>query len=116
MRLLVTGGAGFIGSHTVDLLVSKGYDVRILDNLQPRVHPNGKPSYISPKAEFIEGDVARRTDLEPRVALRTMYFPICAQQLAEASRFRSHAAVLGTSIPSLTRNRLRGGKHKFADR
>lgn len=34
MRALVTGGAGFIGSHTVDLLVTKGYEVRILDNLQ----------------------------------------------------------------------------------
>ena len=35
MRVLVTGEAGFIGSHTVDLLLEKGYEVRILDNLQP---------------------------------------------------------------------------------
>jgi dTDP-L-rhamnose 4-epimerase len=55
---LVTGGAGFIGSHTVDLLLARGYEVRILDNLQPRVHPQGKPSFIPADAEFIQGEVS----------------------------------------------------------
>ena len=64
-RVLVTGGAGFIGSHTVDLLLAKGYEVRILDNLQPRVHPRGKPPWLPGEAEFIQGDVARRADLAP---------------------------------------------------
>ncbi len=63
MRVLVTGGAGFIGSHTVDLLLDRGYEVRILDNLQPRVHPRGKPSWVPSATEFIEGDVANRSDL-----------------------------------------------------
>lgn len=45
-RVLVTGGADFIGSHTVDLLLQQGYEVRILDSLQPRVHPLGKPDYL----------------------------------------------------------------------
>jgi dTDP-L-rhamnose 4-epimerase len=62
-KVLVTGGAGFIGSWTVDLLLEKGYQVRILDNLQPRVHPNGKPSWVPKEAEFIQGDVANRADL-----------------------------------------------------
>jgi dTDP-L-rhamnose 4-epimerase len=61
--VLVTGGAGFIGSHTVDLLLQRGYDVRILDSLQPRVHPRGKPNYLADEAEFIRGDVANRSDL-----------------------------------------------------
>ena len=55
---LVTGGAGFIGSHTVDLLLQRGYRVRILDNLQPRVHPQGKPPFVPEEAEFIQGDVS----------------------------------------------------------
>jgi len=64
LRVLVTGGAGFIGSHTADALLSRGYNVRILDNLQPRVHPNGKPPYLSPDAEFVQGDVTDRRTLE----------------------------------------------------
>jgi len=61
---LVTGGAGFIGSHTVDRLIKEGFDVRILDSLQKPVHLKGKPSYINPKAEFIFGDVRDRATLE----------------------------------------------------
>jgi dTDP-L-rhamnose 4-epimerase len=64
-KVLVTGGAGFIGSHTVDLLLAKGYEVRILDNLQPRVHPRGKPPWVPGEAEFIQGDVAKQADLAP---------------------------------------------------
>lgn len=61
--VLVTGGAGFIGSHTVDRLIGLGYDVRILDNLQKPVHLKGKPSYINSKAEFIFGDVRDKSAL-----------------------------------------------------
>src|SRR5947209_13243754 len=60
MRVLVTGGAGFIGSHTVDLLLGRGYEVRILDSLQERVHPRGTPAYLPDEAELIVGDVADR--------------------------------------------------------
>ena len=62
-KVLVTGGAGFIGSHTVDLLLERGYSVRILDNLQPRVHPRGKPTWVPREAEFLQGDVASPRDL-----------------------------------------------------
>jgi dTDP-L-rhamnose 4-epimerase len=63
MRALVTGGAGFIGSHTVDALLARGYDVRILDALLPPVHDGTVPSYVPREAEFVRGDVRDRDTL-----------------------------------------------------
>ena len=58
-RVLVTGGAGFVGSHLVDALVERGDRVRVLDNLDPQVHgPNrSKPARLSGDAEFVLGDM-----------------------------------------------------------
>jgi dTDP-L-rhamnose 4-epimerase len=56
-RALVTGGAGLIGSHIVDLLISQGWQVRILDNLEPQTHKHGRPVWIHPDAEFVQGNV-----------------------------------------------------------
>jgi len=62
MKVLVTGGAGFIGSHTADLLIERGYHVTILDNLEPQVHGKERklPDYINKNAVFIYGDVLNR--------------------------------------------------------
>jgi len=65
-NVLVTGGAGFIGSFTVDLLIERGYNVRILDNLEPQVHGKA-PEYLNPDADFIYGDVQNRGHLENAV-------------------------------------------------
>jgi dTDP-L-rhamnose 4-epimerase len=59
-RALVTGGAGLIGSHVVDLLVREGWTVRVLDNLEPQTHRNGKPPWVSPEATFVQGDIRDR--------------------------------------------------------
>jgi len=56
-NILVTGGAGFIGSHIVDALVERGHRVRILDALVYQVHGDGGPQYVNPSAEFLQGDV-----------------------------------------------------------
>ena len=62
-KILVTGGAGFVGSHLVDKLVENGHQVRILDNLDPQVH-NKTPEYLNPEAEFIKGDVRNEDDIK----------------------------------------------------
>ena len=62
-RVLITGGAGFIGSHTADALAKKGFQVRILDNLQEEVHRGKWPKYIQRKGyELLQGDVREKSD------------------------------------------------------
>ena len=68
MRILVTGGAGFIGSFVVDRLLAAGHTVRVLDNLDPQVHPEGAPAYLAADAELVRGDVRDRGLLERAVA------------------------------------------------
>ena len=66
--VLVTGGAGYIGSHLVDALVARGYLVTVLDNLEPQVHRSGQwPSYANPGATYVRGDVRDRAVFEPLV-------------------------------------------------
>jgi dTDP-L-rhamnose 4-epimerase len=59
MCVLVTGGAGLIGSHLVDRLLADGHEVRVLDSLDPQVH-SGWPGYLADGAERIGGDVRDR--------------------------------------------------------
>ena len=66
-RILVTGGAGFVGSHTVDALVRAGHKVRVFDNLDPQVHPHGLPAYLRPEVEMVRGDVRDAGAVRARV-------------------------------------------------
>ncbi len=61
MKVLITGGAGFIGSHLADQLLDDGHEVRALDNLDPQVHPGGeRPDYLDGDVELQVGDVRDR--------------------------------------------------------
>src|SRR5579859_3563578 len=82
MRVLVTGGAGFIGSHTVDALLAKGHQVRILDALLPPVHlQKVVPDYVNQSdVEFIYGDVRRRVCWEQALEGIEAVFHLAAYQ------------------------------------
>ena len=62
MKILITGGAGFIGSHIADTLIKQGHSVRLYDNLNPQVHTE-IPEYLNEEAEFIKGDIRNRDEL-----------------------------------------------------
>jgi dTDP-L-rhamnose 4-epimerase len=67
-HVLVTGGAGYIGSHLVDALVAREYRVTVLDSLVPQVHRSGAwPSYRNARADYVHGDVRDRAVFEPLV-------------------------------------------------
>lgn len=78
MKILVTGGAGFIGSHLTDLLIKEGHQVRIFDNLEPQVHQGKKPKYLNPAAEFVRGDVRDYDRLQKALAGREAVFHLAA--------------------------------------
>jgi dTDP-L-rhamnose 4-epimerase len=89
MRVVVTGGAGFIGSHTCDRLLSLGHEVVVLDALTPPVHRGGPPAYLSPHVEFHRGDVRDRDLLSKLLKRADVVYHLAAYQdyLTDFSRF-----------------------------
>ncbi len=77
-RVLITGGAGFIGSHLADALLRRGDSVRIYDSLSPQVHPDGRPDYLAPEVEFIRGDMRDLDRLRDAVRSVDVIFHLAA--------------------------------------
>jgi dTDP-L-rhamnose 4-epimerase len=99
MKVLVTGGAGFIGSHTCDRLLALGHDVIVLDALTRPVHRNGRPAYLSGSVDFYEGD-ARNRDLLTNLLRRVdavYHFAAYQDYLPDFSRF-SDVNVVSTAL------------------
>lgn len=79
--VLVTGGAGFIGSHTADALAKRGRRIRILDNLEPVVHRGRWPKYILGRGyELIRGDVRKRSDWQKALRDVSCVYHLAAYQ------------------------------------
>jgi len=90
LKVLITGGAGFIGSHTVDILLEKGHEVRILDSLEPPVHrQRRKPEYIPNEVEFVLGNVQNKSHMERALRGVNAVFHLAAHQgyLTDFSKF-----------------------------
>jgi dTDP-L-rhamnose 4-epimerase len=99
MRILVTGGAGFIGSHTCDRLLALGHDVVVLDALTLPVHREGKPAYLSSGVDFYTGDTRNR-DLLANLLRRVdavYHFAAYQDYLPDFSRF-SDVNVVSTAL------------------
>jgi len=101
-KILVTGGAGFIGSHLVDALIARGHQVRVLDALVPQVHASDKPEFLNAKAEFIRADICDRGALQRALDGVSVVFHDAAevgvgQSMYEMERY-VRANTLGTSI------------------
>src|SRR5579872_3360777 len=77
-RILITGGAGFVGSHVADALLRQGHDVRIFDNLTPQVHADGWPAYLAEDVELICGDMRNLDQVKHAVADVDVIFHLAA--------------------------------------
>src|SRR5690348_856153 len=99
MRALVTGGAGFIGSHLVDKLLNSGHEFIVLDNLEPRVHGSGKPNHLPSGAGFVQGDTRDKAAWQKALEGVDIVFHEAAYQdyMPDYSKF-FHTNVVGTVL------------------
>jgi dTDP-L-rhamnose 4-epimerase len=103
-HILITGGAGFIGSHLADELLASGYQVRALDNLSPQVHgmDASRPSYLHPDVELVVGDVRNQDTVKKALqGIDAVYHFAAAvgvgQSMYEISKYTS-TNNLGTAV------------------
>ncbi|MCM8764001.1 MAG: GDP-mannose 4,6-dehydratase [Candidatus Omnitrophica bacterium] len=97
-KVLVTGGAGFIGSHLCDGLIDRGYSVTVFDNLDPQVHPEGRiPDYMNRAARFIKGDIRDYNSLKDTILANDYIFHFAAAVGVGQSQYQISKYV-GTNI------------------
>jgi dTDP-L-rhamnose 4-epimerase len=79
-RVLITGGAGFVGSHLADALASDGHEVVLFDNLEPQVHGDGatRPAYLDPAHRLERGDIRDANALTPLIREADVVFHLAA--------------------------------------
>jgi dTDP-L-rhamnose 4-epimerase len=102
MKILVTGGCGFIGSHLVDKLVEEGNRVKVYDMLEPQVHLGRKPGYLNSHAEYIFADLRSKEKLKKALGNTEVIFHLAAQvgvgqSMYQIEKYISHN-VEGTAV------------------
>lgn len=115
-KILVTGGAGFIGSHLIDELVRRSFKVKALDIFEKQVHRAGRPDYLNNRCEYIKGDVKDEKALKGALKGVDVVFHFAAQVGVGQSMYQIHRYVdhntLGTAnlLNFLVKNNIKLGK------
>ena len=115
-KILVTGGAGFIGSHIVDGLIERGHDVRVLDSLDPQVHANadGPPKYLNEKAEFIRGDIRNKDDVKKALAdIEVLYHEAAAVGVGQSMYMIDHYVDVNSRGAGMVLDQIFNGKNSI---
>lgn len=102
MKVLITGGCGFIGSHLADKLVTEGHRVRVYDLLEPQVHLGKKPSYLNKEVEYIYADVRDSDRLKKALKDTKIVFHLASQvgvgqSMYQIEKYVSHNT-FGTAV------------------
>lgn len=112
-RILVTGGAGFIGSHLVDRLIFQGYRVRVLDNLTHQVHQGKLPNYLNEKAEFLKGDLTNQRDIERAIdSIDAIYHQAAVVGVGQSMYKIKHYTKNNTMGTAILLDHLANSKHR----
>jgi dTDP-L-rhamnose 4-epimerase len=100
-HVLVTGGAGFVGSFLADALVSRGHEVVVYDSLEPQVHVAARPAYLNAGVRYVWGDICHRPQLGPVVCRADVVVHLAALVGVGQSQYQvrryAEANVLGTA-------------------